>query len=274
VKIKNVLIKTYVIALSHGDWKHKSKIQTFLKNVNCDNSDVIYIDTSKKGSSNQEINRAFEFSGYQYGLTKFIENSVFSENLRTKLIFINDTLFESHIFLMPMFLSYVINRINPYAFSIIGLKQNTISQYSGEKNKCFYIPTFCFAICGQKQDLVAVKFYDEEACSPLGLQSVLNKLATEYRDAINYWLNPRSFFAGWYKSVPWKRLDNRTYVRKRLCIYFEHSLISRLNYVGCKCIFINDVKNFRIWILLLMFFDRLFINYKKIIFRLKEKLNT
>lgn len=269
MKIENLLIKTYLVALSHGEWKHKSKIQNFLDNINCDNYDVIYVDTSKK-NDNKEINEAYEFSGYQYGLIEIIKNYLLFEDTKIKIVFINDTLFEAHIPLMSTLLSYVINRVNPDSFSIIGLKQDTPSPYVGEDDY-FYAPTFCFAICGEKKDLIKIKFYDVEICDPVDFEKKWDKLAIEYKNSIDNWLNPRRFLSGWYKSVPWRRLDSGTYFRKRLCIYFEHCLLSRLNGVSCKKIFINDVKKFQIFVLLLMFFDRLFVNYKKIIFRFKEK---
>jgi hypothetical protein len=115
-------------------------------------------------------------------------------------------------------------------------------------------------------DLLKFRFYDGEVSVNNFYEKKYLDLPLNYREYVDSWLHPKSFFRGWYKAIPGKPLDYKILRRKRYAIYLEHSLPFRSKKLGFNLISIFSVVGGvrYVSLRLLAFLDRLFINYLKI----------
>ena len=197
----NEVVVVFIYYRSCDYFYKKKLIQLFP-----DNTSILFIDTS-------DVNNYFEFSGYQHGLNKVLEND-FSKK---KVIFINDTIFKYHYF--PVFKSLLKDVLNYQPI-------NTISGLIENRGLYVNIPTCFFSIYADKDILNNIKFHpDKESLTETEIRSLYHLDEVNFNKRVNDWLYPTSFLKGWYKANPYIRISNSTYLRKRLAIYLESNLI-------------------------------------------------
>lgn len=193
-----------------------------------DRSQVFEFWTSEALLSTENINDAFEFSAYQYGLNQLCRNFISTDMV--SIIFMNDTAFSSH--LRP-FARFLASRLSGISFDdgtcrVIGLASSLndgvedVSIFGLE-----YISTWMFLLTGEVQALRSFSFFDGGLLSRHKAGLLFDDLPRWYVQRVLLWLNPKDLFRGWYKSLPRKTLQKREFERKKLTIFLEHTLPTR-----------------------------------------------
>lgn len=203
---------------------------------------VVRVDNSKCGVHLPDANEAFEFSGYQEGLARVLQQAKSDDvgdqqQCSYRIAFVNDTIVQSHSRFLAI---YVLNRLledsslpldEPVA---LGLKQFFNAEGFPGLDDQTYLSTWAFALSASREHLQSVRFYDDKETRMSFTEKVWPTLPTKYRQALEKWLRPSHPLKGWYKSVPWLPMDAETFGRKSLAIFLEHRLAERLQALGFK----------------------------------------
>lgn len=226
---------------------------------------VVYVDTSMDLEmpdcsvvDKHKLNTFFEFSGYQHGLQKASQLSR-SEVLDSLVL--NDTAFLSHSILHVFCYLWFVAKKQIMSPAIIGISSTFLDKK--------YISSFLFRV------VININ----EMASPTVLYSnvVLDEMKSAFEDddyynAVNNWLNPAHFYSGWYKAVPGKKNDQQALSRKKMTIYFEHSMLDYYvkNYNAC----FYDLHESIFVLKATAFYDRLTNIVRKIMYRLKHYIRN
>lgn len=260
----------FIVCITYG----KNKFLTgerLSREFNIPQENIHIID--QKTNGDQNTNSVYEFSGYQAGLTRVLNGlKASSKDSCFKVIFLNDTVFESHlkIFSRKIFQELIkFEATNMQKAYFVGLKMNF--KYSNSLQHDFeYITTYLFALCGSAEKFSSVRFYQSNFTPEIYLSEILPTQDSKYKECVNDWLHPKTLFKGWYKSSPWAPLDSSTILRKKISIYHEHTLPERLTPAGFKMIDISECASFsnKFLIRKYKFLDKIFVNIKKIYSRI------
>ena len=223
----------------------------------------------KVNMCNAHINEAFEFSGYQFGLKTIMDK--FDKEDFYKIIFVNDTAFQSHVSIFTKFLlkkmKHNMSTLDDHR--LIGIQANIPSNCA---DNCViperYLSTWLFMMTGRGIDFANFKFYNNETLEFFQKDLLNTKLSSDYIQYVYLWLNPKSIFKGWYKSLPKYPLDMETLRRKKFTIYLEHTLalrnigVRQQNIADNLSIFDNIIFN------ILKFCDRVYTIFQKLRYRI------
>jgi hypothetical protein len=233
---------------------------------------VIPVDTSQQLtlSDGRDVNEAFEFSGYQYGLQEALAAAGSKDRHRRIVVaFLNGTALTSHLRLMLVHclrcaFSDDSARSNP---TLSGFRHSCEGSKSLVATRGYYVPTFAFSLSGTVAQLEPVELYDREAIGVAALAERHRRAGAAYTEAIDAWLSPRSWISGWYRALPNRPIDPATRYRKSLAIYLEHSLVTWLAAQGIEAH--RDETTWQRWsIQALMSMDRAYVNTLKLRYRL------
>lgn len=219
-----------------------------------------------------DLNAFFEFSGYEEGLNTILAEYQDAPEKTLQLVFANDTFFGAHLHL---YTDNLLDRL--FAVSeaeapiFIGTKHALPSDLAGPWDLNEYISTWCFGLIARATVLRRLSFVGIDQHD--FRKTVWPSLPPPYRKAIHDWLNPTSFFKGWYKSIPGKPLDEATLWRKRFTIHLEHDLARKASVAG---FLLRDAADGlpaigRARTRSLRFFDRLLVNFLKLRSRLANR---
>lgn len=266
-----IVNSTFLVCVHYNNSNINCYVDKFLKSIDVPVENLILVDTSKDFLAlgarvhQEDVNLFFEFSGYQYGLLKVhekcLELGLYSGNIQ--VIFINDTIFTSHV--TKLFESVCLKSLRQPSVikSVTGL---TLQKWHG-----IIIPTCCFVINTDCKTLSKTKiipgifFENGKVIRPKSdIENLYVADKQLFNRAVRNWLYPKSFFSGWYKACPWNPISNDEYRRKYLAIYFEHSMVKELVKSG----YVVKTLNNHPTIMLLSFIDRLNNNIIKLRFRI------
>ncbi|TMN92352.1 hypothetical protein CWB72_05565 [Pseudoalteromonas phenolica] len=273
--------RTFLICIHYNNLKIKKSVNKFSKKIGLSESDIIIVDTSESLKlqsgviDGRDVNRFFEFSGYQYGLLKLkemYERTEFEDEI-INVIFINDTIFSSHI--TELFIRVCSKAISTYSHNrVTGL---TLHKWHGA-----IIPTCCFVLSSTTKAILSTKLLPEDFFKSDKLVDLKDKdIESLYVDnrhrftnAVKSWLLPKSFFSGWYKASPWNPIPVADYRRKYLAIFLEHSMVRVLSIQGYSLAESNTDPVIKV----MSFFDRVNNNLLKLRYRtlsfFKYKMNS
>jgi hypothetical protein len=232
---------------------------------------VIPIDTSRDLflRDGGHVNEAFEFSGYQYGLEQVLAAAASSAaDARIAVAFVNGTALTSHVRVM---LRHCLRRAfeegrRGGGATLNGFKHACEGPKALVATRGYYVPTFAFALSGTLLQLEGVTLYDRAVLSRTALAERYGRAGREYCDAIDAWLSPCSWLAGWYQALPNRPLDVATRYRKSLAIYSEHAMVTWLAMQGVE---IHAEGACEQWMTrALMSLDRAYVNMLKLRYRL------
>ncbi len=243
-----------------------------------DSVETVWTD-STSGNYVDDINECFEFSGYQEGLARIIQNLKYNTNPvkcnSHRIIFANDTIFSGHIKPLAIFIFRCFLFIGSEKSSIFPRLTGIVTQNTAmDATITFpprYVTTWLFMLEGSHEQLSRVYFYDPG----LTLKNFIEKKYTElpflYRQSVDEWLQPTHLLRGWYQAVPGRKLPPSTLNRKRFAIYLEHSLPSRMVQVGFEmCDLSQRIHPFKQKLLFVFrLIDRCYVNWIKLRFRLR-----
>jgi hypothetical protein len=270
--LKNSVL--YVVYVAHG---HRVDLDIY-RIFSSSNVRLVIIDTSRvKGEFVEGINDWFEFSGYQEGLLKIlalISKSNSPPTMKHSVIFLNSTAFESHV---PLLTSFVFRQFIGLATAssmlsaprVVGLMMDGGAAVASITKNNFFMSTWIFMVEGCYLDLKRFRFYDEGKNFKNFCAGEYLSLPCNFKGAVDAWLQPVNFYGGWYKSAPGVPLPEETLNRKRFSIYLEYNLrnvISAHGFINLSVVdFVSGVN--RAIFSALLFFDRIYVNIKKIFFR-------
>ena len=204
----------------------------------------------------------FEFSGYQKGLS---ELKRFEEDIY-KIIFINSTFIEGHIWFCRNFmLRHLISaQVMTKHSSIIGIPNRIVEESFSNS-----VSTWCFALKIKREDISGFDF----TCGYIDQSDALKKLKYSYPHQlafINNWLYPSSALKGWYKAPYFQNINSTDYRRKSISILLEHQFITynanKINDVYPLSSFLGSFKTVIYFMVMLL--DRINLNLTKIAFRI------
>ena len=263
--LRNDIIKEdlYIIFACYGEapWYRKKLLQ--LTQVKSER--LFIVDTKNTERFGDDINKWHDFSAYQFGLNKALEEAVHDLD-QMRIIFLNDTFFQGHINI----------------FALANLKRtlrSALETPSGscrflgwvkEYNDISYISTWLFAILGSPSSIKEVRFM----CSSEN-NAFIEKFGSELSDAlkiqISKWIRPSGLLRGWqgFKGI---LMTEELYDIKRAITYSELTLPSRLEAVGFEME--NIVKDARYRFSLLYALDRAVHIVKKAASRIMAKHGT
>lgn len=217
-----------------------------------------------------EVNEALEFSGYQEGLARVLQESKPPPEHPMTVVLANDTLGAGHPAALARLLLEALPTL-PHAMQprMVGLVMRvppSIALVSGEGG---YVSTWSFALQAPAGLLERTRFYDDhEVTGRFDLDGA--GVPPEYRDWMHNWLAPRHWLRGWYKASPGLPLDETTRRRKELAIYLEHRLPGRLAALGFEMVDLGELLSGprAVQLSLLRGADRLHVNGLKLRHRL------
>jgi len=216
----------YIVFACHGEapWYRRKLLQ--LTQVKSER--LFIVDTKNTERFGDDINKWHDFSAYQFGLNKALNEAGPSfDNMR--IIFLNDTFFRGHINI----------------FALANLKRTLCSTLGTPSGSCrflgwvkelndisyiSYISTWLFAIVGSPLAIREVRFM----CSGKD-NAFIEKFGSESSDAlkiqIREWIRPSGLLRGWqgFKGI---LMTEELYDIKRAITYSELTLPSRLEAVG------------------------------------------
>lgn len=225
------------------------------------------------------LNIAFEFSGYQAAVDKFLNGSGISRESYILVTFMNDTALSGHLSILSDFLLRKSNCTEKFVGNIrtnrcygISLPLGDFSR--GVSNYDFYISTWCFSWFGKVSSLSDLSFYNREYLYLHSDGRLTESLPEPYLKFIDNWLAPRSFLKGWYKADPWGSISDVIYQRKAFCILNEHTLADRFSLCDVTVLDysllldIYDFIRYRLYLIL----DRIYVNFLKLVYRTRSLL--
>lgn len=226
-----------------------------------------------RGRHVEDLNASFEFSGYEEGLRTALAECRDDSEQPVQLVFANDTFSGAHLSL------YTDNLFNWFFMArgretlvptFTGTKHALASGLAGFGDSGEYISTWFFGLIAPPAMLHRLNFVgvDQRGFR----ETVWPALPSAYREAIDEWLKPTSFFRGWYKAIPGKPLAQATLWRKRFAIYLEHDFARKAEEAGLVLRDpADDLPAFsRAKVRCLRFCDRLFVNILKLRIRLAD----
>jgi hypothetical protein len=235
---------------------------------------------SHHGQFLENSNECFEFSGYQEGLSRFLDSKKISLEQSGvdihSVIFANDTFFSGHFPLMSLFMMRALielaSKKKDYCLStglVMPLSEELQTLTSSQK----YFSSWIFMIEGTLQQLAKIRFYREGLNLNYFDKNIEPYLPMPYKNAIEKWLRPKSLMRGWYKASNVKEISIDIFRRKRFAIYLELSLIQSLESQGFKCSCISERISFlsKIYLKILRFSDRAYVNFLKLSLRFFSK---
>jgi len=269
-------MKIFYVIVQYGDLSFVNNLKFKALNYLFFRDQFIIIRTDVLDIENGNgVNDAFEFSGYQAGLNFYIKEKIDSIN---KVIFLNDTIFDGHLFLYILFLIFSFQNFK-YESTMnsifLGVVDNKVLAPFCEFEVKSFLHTYAFGIIFQDTSIVDFCFYKADNKYYNFNDKCWIFLSNEYKKFVDGWLNPVSLFRGWPKSLFYKKISNETLLRKRNTIFLEHNLLSiaiRKNinfrdvglnggFLSCATIFARNL-------------DIAYLNVKKIISRLYWKVKN
>lgn len=229
-------------------------------------------------------NKSFEFSGYQEGLGRIIgrlrADKMVYANAKVNpisIIFINDTFFSTHLSIAAnLVLKKLVGMGNKKynERSVTGLLMAPNPNILDITGPIGYLSSWVFMLQGVPNDLLNTKLYDEKITFEYFKDYGENTLAESYKDFITTWLQPKSYFKGWYKAHPSIPTPKNEIDRKRYTIYLEHNLakflqsqdfrvrsvferLSVFDSMKCKLVLLLD----RIYLNIIKLKNRIFMYY-------------
>jgi hypothetical protein len=268
----------YVVLIGYGEADTRSARIRLEKMLSTYPHTLVVVDTSTRirFDDGGDVNDAYEFSGYAFGLAEvcadFEKNgNTDSANNFCQVVMLNSTAFTAHISLMTRaFLHYACSSfyLETTRRTAIGLRWAVGSPIEDVATLGWYFATHLFCIRGSIADLRAVRFYEKKQILRL-IDTDFHHLPREYNQAILRWLSPQNMFDGWYKASPFLKLPRAELTRKRVTIYLEHSLPLMFTNEGFKCVAANvdSAPRYRWLFRLLISIDRMYINMRKLNYR-------
>lgn len=267
-----------VVIVQYGD-NCSIEVASFSEEINKFSfAKVHVIRTDNLGSARHvpEVNEAMEFSGYQEGLSRVINERLPSDSIYdpVNVLFLNDTFFSGHPKWFSRFIFYNLASLSKCrddniscCYGVLSPSDSVVELVSGYK---YYLTTWIFMIRANYLELANFKFYHRNETFSSFYDSVYKILPFAYQNKVNEWLQPKLFLRGWYKSSVGMELSKQVLKRKTMAIYLEHTLPKRLHESGIHVADIAVCLPFlpRFIFMLSKNIDRIFINYLKICFRL------
>ena len=232
--------------------------------------DFIIINNSKEDYLNCgiRINDLYEFTGYQKGLEIIRTKIKYTEKIQ--IIFINDTIFRSHL---KILVSYLIKKIIKYNKSnkscIIGMKQKTPILMKDIVLSDYFLPTYLFSLILERKDIDKLYLFNPNYVDINILYKDSDFNNKNFLTHINNWLLPKSLIGGWYQSSATSRLSDAHFLRKKVTIFLEAKLQNFLDSQHIHIVYIPDDSNY---FKFLMFLDRLYTILLKLQLRTKNYL--
>ncbi|MFM5077783.1 hypothetical protein [Aeromonas caviae] len=251
--------------------KLETKIRKMFSYARLDIRVLKLVDTSRdfhighECISQQKINDYFEFTGYHYGLKWILNCSDFGGG-RRNIVFINDTLFNSHVYLYSVF---QLANIKRFLLKLSSPRQSFITGHSQNKFHGPVVPTCLFCISGYKSELnkfslFPLSLHDNSGemieSSRLDIADIFVKDSSLFEAHIDAWLRPKAFFKGWYKLDYYNGISDSDFRRKKIAIFLEHSLL-----YNNEVFLFHDLK--APWLYFLSKIDRLYQNIIKVCLR-------
>lgn len=190
---------------------------------------VIFVNTFDKLLFGDSVNSYFEFSGYKVG-TELVCEKIQDENEVLDVVYINDTIFNSHVTLLYSSYFHNLMKIKNRMKGVYGMSE---VRYHG-----YLIPSCFFVIRASGELFSKINFHPKSSkkISNSEIDDLYYYDKDIFDNEINDWLYPKNFFRGWYKASPYEKISKDDYYRKRLAIYLECSLVSRLEGSGIPLI--------------------------------------
>lgn len=174
----------------------------------------------------ERLNDYFEFTGYYYGLKLLLNNGVVERCTKRNVVFMNDTIFNSHIesyFYLQLF------KINNLIYEG-RLNSPCIIGHPQEKYHGYIVPTCLFCVVGSDIELKNLKllpadlFDDNELMSrsSIDTNNLFIKDKKVFDKAVDDWLRPKHFLRGWYKADFFNETSAQVFERKKVAIFLEH----------------------------------------------------
>jgi len=228
---------------------------------------IFFVDTS---CNRPGINDFYEFSGYQYGLDKLCFNNFPSELNFIRIVFVNDTFFNTHVPWLAMMLLKKVTRVQFLLNSVSGVSTNFDKKITHLFNETYFFSTWFFFFDVSVSSEGRLSLFNRDVFPPDFVKSdtsgFISSLDLCYLESIKEWIYPKSIFSGWYKSPFFYPVSDATFLRKSLCIFLEHSMLGHLRSNGLKLRNMLDIGSSNL-IKLFLLIDRLYINFHKIIYR-------
>lgn len=246
-------INVVCVHFGKNEFELKRKI---VKMFGVKEADVYVVDTSRADLFGDHINNYFEFSGYKKGTEIFVESVKNRNSKDLEVIYINDTIFDSHLtILYKKYFSFYLARVNK-TYGLYGIAESR--NHGPIISSCFFI------IYAPLSWLSKISFHPASySCKEKNVQRLFVGEKEKFDEEINNWLYPSNFIKGWYKTSPFIKIDNKTYNRKRLAIYLEYTLPTRVRKIGLE---MNGEYGFIVRFIKLL--DRCYCNVNKMKYRL------
>jgi hypothetical protein len=235
-----------LVAITHGQGPAQQRLDLMLRAIQARHScRVEHVRTDRApGQFLPDPNQAFEFSGYQEGLLRLLNDAAWLAASPTAdafrvVIFINDTIVNGHSrrLVQRLLLSLLQLQSKPWQRpALVGLATLPFAAVKSVAGVSGYVPTYAFGLCGRVEDLRRVSFFGTPDLAPEFLRHTWPALPAAYVQHVQGWLEPSHLLKGWYKAVPGRPLDAATRQRKQQTIYLEHSLPARLARLGFELV--------------------------------------
>lgn len=214
----------------------------------------------------ESINFLYEFSGYQKALE--IIKSKLKNSERIQIIFVNDTIFRSHLKILVCFLiNHIIKYYNYNKSFIIGVKQKTPFLMKDIVQSEHFLPTYLFSLVLHVNEIDKLYLFDPIYSDVKMLYQDQDFNNINFIAHINNWLLPKSFIGGWYQSSPTSSLGDIHFLRKKVTIFLEAKLQNTLNNQNIPTVYVLDDSKY---LRFLMILDRIYIIYLKIQLRIRN----
>jgi hypothetical protein len=230
------------------------------------------------GQCLRDPNEAFEFSGYQEGLLRLLNDTSWlavspAASAFRVVVFVNDTIVSGHSTLLVRHLLRALLQLQRRPWqqaALVGLATIPFHAVTHVAGAAGYVPTYAFALVGRLDDLRRVNFYGEAERANTFQRHTWSGLPAAYVQHVQGWLEPQHLLKGWYKALPGRPLDTATLQRKQLTVYLEHSLPARVAPLGFDLV---DVATLAGWpghlrFAALKLLDRANVNRLKLVARL------
>jgi hypothetical protein len=211
-----------------------------------------------------KINEFYEFSGYQKGL-ELIKNYLPNSEV-VHVIFLNDTIFSSHLkLLIHQLINKIIKYNNNSGKFILGIRQTTPILMKDIVRSDYFIPSYLFSLIFNSDDIDKLNLFNPNYKNINSLYKDPDFNNLKFINHINNWLLPKTFFGGWYQSNPASRLSEINYLRKKVTIFLEAKLLNILNDQKIRTVYISDDSKY---LKFLMFLDRIYTIFLKLQLRI------
>lgn len=227
--------KSFLLYVCHSsDHPSTTELAKALRISNEDDYEIIVVNTMydfRVGNAvvpQEEVNRFFEFSGYEVGLKKILSQYDFE---LANILFFNSTI------LVPPSILYLYRTL--FQLTNVGRNrssnQSFISGLVSNRKGYSFIPTCFFELSGSRDALsnfsfipnwLQKSFFSIDQLNFYDLPLFVGNSA-DYHARQENWLNPRGFLRGWYKAPYFERISECDFRRKVVTIFLEHDLLRR-----------------------------------------------